>query len=632
MTDLTPPTIDLLRLATAGSVDDGKSTLIGRLLHDTKNIFVDQMEAIEASSKRLGETGVNLALLTDGLRAEREQRITIDVAYRYFATPRRTFIIADTPGHLQYTRNMVTGASTADLAIVLVDARKGLLTQSRRHAFIASLLGIPHLIVAINKMDLVDWDETTYRGIVAGFQAFAEKLTITDISFVPVSALMGDNVVEPSTRMPWYQGGPLLHLLETVTPTGRRNQIDFRFPVQTVIRPSQDFRGYAGQVASGAVKPGDAVVALPSGLRTTVTEVVTFDGPLDEAAAGDSVVLTLADEIDLTRGDMIVRERNRPMVGERLDAYLCWMDETALRVGAPYLVRHTTREVSGVVQKVEYRVDVDTLHRGPAATLGLNEIGRVELVTAQPLCFDSYRVNAATGSFILIDPQTNGTVGAGMIRGAAEPAGPTPGAQRSPNVVWEGWNIPRPERERAQGHAALVVWFTGPSGAGKTTIARAVERQLFAEGYRTILLDGDQLRHGLNGDLGFSPSDRSENIRRAGEVAALCVEAGLIVLCAFVSPYAQDRERVRAMVPAGRFVEVYVHASEATLRARDPKGLYAREAAGEVRGLSGVSAPYEAPSHAELTIDTGVASVEGTVQRVFEQLRRRLDALLLAAR
>ena len=615
--------MDLLRLATAGSVDDGKSTLIGRLLYDTKSIFEDQLEQIEGASKRLGEEGVNLALLTDGLRAEREQKITIDVAYRYFATPRRKFIIADTPGHLQYTRNMVTGASTADLAIVLVDARKGVLTQSRRHSFIASLLGIQHVVVAVNKMDLVDWSEEVFRAIVADFQSFANKLTISDITFVPMSALLGDNVVDSSTRMPWYQGGPLLHHLESVTVGARRNRIDFRFPVQSVVRPNQNFRGYAGTVASGSIRPGDEVVVLPSGIETRLKGIETFDGPMDETEAGDAVVLTLETEIDISRGDMIVRKKNVPTVADRIDAYLCWMNEDAMQVGASYVLMHTSREVQCFIERVEYRVDIDTLHRGPAESLGLNEIGRVEIVTARPLFLDSYRVNTATGSFVLIDPHTNVTVGAGMIRGEVKrvPTGGGEAQKVSPDVTWEPWNIPRAERETRQGHPAHVLWFTGLSGSGKSTIARGVERRLWDEGYRTVLLDGDQLRHGLNGDLGFSPADRAENIRRAGEVARLFFEAGTVVICSFVSPYARDRDAVRALFPAGAFTEVFVSAPLEVLRARDVKGLYEREAGGGAIGLSGVSTPYEAPAQAELKLDTATLSVKDAVAAVLARVR-----------
>ncbi len=615
--------MDLLRIATAGSVDDGKSTLIGRLLYDTKSIFEDQMEQIEGASRRLGEVGVNLALLTDGLRAEREQKITIDVAYRYFATPRRKFILADTPGHVQYTRNMVTGASTADVAIVLLDARKGVLTQSRRHSFIASLLGIPHIVVAVNKMDLVDWSEDVFRTIVADYTAFASKLTVADITFVPMSALEGDNVVTSSTRMPWYQGGPLLHMLESISPGRRRNTIDARFPVQYVVRPNQSFRGYAGTLASGSLRVGDEVLSLPSGVSSNIKSIETFDGTRDEALAGDAVVLTLTSEIDVSRGDMIVRRKNVPTVSDKFDAYICWMNEAPLEVGRSYVLLHTSREVQAFVERIEYKVDIDTLHREPADTLGVNEIGRVELVTAKPLSFDSYRVNSATGSFVLIDAATNVTVGAGMIRGETNPLEQDERPKASPNVTWDGWNITRAEREQAQGHAAGVVWLTGLSGAGKSTIAREVERRLFAEGYRTMLLDGDQLRHGLNGDLGFSPADRAENVRRVGAVAQLFYEAGHIVLCTFVSPFRRDRDAVRALFPEGRFAEVHVDAPLDVLTSRDVKGLYRKQAAGSDVGLSGVSTPYEAPAKAELTLDTAALSVEDAVAQVLAMVRER---------
>jgi bifunctional enzyme CysN/CysC len=626
--------MDLLRIATAGSVDDGKSTLIGRLLYDTKSIFEDQLEQIEAASRRLGESGVNLALLTDGLRAEREQKITIDVAYRYFATPRRKFIMADTPGHVQYTRNMVTGASTADVAIILVDARKGVLTQSRRHSFIASLLGIPHIVVAINKMDLVDWSEEVYRTIVDEYTGFASRLTVNDIRFVPMSALEGDNVVVGSTRMPWYQGGPLLNLLENFTAGRRQNTIDLSFPVQYVIRPNQQFRGYAGTVASGALRVGDEIVALPSGVGATVTRIDTYDGTRDEALAGDAVVVSLDTEIDVSRGDMLVRRKNRPTVTDRFDAYLCWMHDDALQVGRSYVLLHGAREVPAFVERIEYRVDIDTLHRKPASALALNEIGRVELVTARSLCFDSYRVNSATGSFVLVDPATNATVGAGMIRAATAPRDATSrdAASRdttsrtvaSPNVTWQDWNIPRAEREQRQGHDALVVWLTGPSGAGKSTITCAVERALYDEGYRTMLLDGDQLRHGLNNDLGFSPADRAQNVRRAGEAARLFFEAGHVVLCAFVSPYARDRDAVRAMFPAHRFIEVHVTASAESLQSRDPKGLYARDLATGTVGLSGLSSPYEAPVDPALRLDTDQCTADDAVQQVLALIQTRV--------
>jgi bifunctional enzyme CysN/CysC len=624
------PDTELLRLTTAGSVDDGKSTLIGRLLYETKSLFQDQLEQVEAASRRLGEESLNLALVTDGLRAEREQKITIDVAYRFFATPKRTFIIADTPGHIQYTRNMVTGASTADLAVILVDARKGVLTQSRRHAFITSLLGIPHLLVAVNKMDLVDFDQAVFERIRAEFQEFAARLTVQDIAYVPVSALLGDNVVDRSDRMPWYQGGSLLNHLETVHIGGRQNRIDLRFPVQCVIRPHQDFRGYAGTVASGSLRPGEEVVVLPSGRGTRVRSVRTADGELDEAAPGDAIVVTVEDELDISRGDMIVPRKNLPMVEDRFDAYLCWMGEEPLVPGRPYHLLHTTRSVQAFVDHVEYRIDVDTLHRDTRdRTLGLNEIGRVEISTSRPILFDSYRVNTATGSFVLVDAHTHVTVAAGMIRGpvrtvrevtGTDTDAPKAPAPISPDVVWEPWNVPRSEREARHGHRAAVVWLTGPSGAGKTTIARELERLLFERGVLTALLEGDQVRHGLCGDLGFSAEDRTENIRRVGEVARLFFEHGHLVICTFVSPYRRDRDRVRSLVPAGRFFEVHVHAPLDTLRQRDPKGLYRREAAGEVAGLPGSTGSYETPEKPELSLDTTATTVHRSAALLLDRL------------
>ncbi|HET8655859.1 MAG TPA: sulfate adenylyltransferase subunit CysN [Longimicrobiaceae bacterium] len=612
--------MDLLRFSTAGSVDDGKSTLIGRLLYDTKSIFADQMEAVERTSRQRGEGYVNLALLTDGLRAEREQNITIDVAYRYFATPKRKFIIADTPGHLQYTRNMVTGASTAELAIVLVDARKGVLTQSKRHGFIASLLRIPHIVVAVNKMDLVDYDEAVYEEIVEEYTRFAEKLDVQDLTFIPISALVGDNVVEKSERMPWYDGSTLLHHLETVNVGANRNLVDFRLPVQYVVRPHQDYRGFAGRIASGTIQPGEEVVVLPSGHGSRVRSIDTADGSLAEAAAGDAVVLTLEDEIDVSRGEMIVRKRNLPTVGNRFDAILCWMNEKPLDPSVPYVLMHTSRQVQAFVTEIVYRIDVDTLHREEAGALGLNDIGRVQILTSQPLFFDAYAQNHTTGSFILVDPHTHVTVAAGMIRGEAKEAAP---AERSvsPDVVWESWNIPREEREARNGHKAAVLWFTGLSGAGKSTIARELEKELFGLGCQTMLLDGDQVRHGLCGDLGFGADDRRENIRRVGEVARLFFEAGNIVLCTFVSPFRADRARARALLPEGRFVEVHVHADLQTVKARDPKGLYEKAERGEILHFTGISSPYEAPEAADLTLDTTAQSVEESVRAIVERLR-----------
>ena len=630
--------MDLLRFTTAGSVDDGKSTLIGRLLYDSKSIFQDQMEAIEEASHARGmdDDGVpNLALLTDGLRAEREQGITIDVAYRYFATPRRKFIIADTPGHVQYTRNMVTGASTADLAVILVDAKRGVQTQSRRHAFIASLLGIPHVVVAVNKMDLVDYSEEVYDAIVDDFTTFAAKLDLPDVGFIPVSALKGDNVVDRSQAMNWYQGSTLLHHLERVNVAGDRNLRDFRFPVQTVIRPDQSFRGFAGTVASGTVRPGEEVMALPAGTRSTVESVTTLDGDLDEGRAGEAVVITLADEIDVSRGDMLVRSGNLPTVATGVEAMMCWMAEEPLQSSRHYLLRHTTREVKAFVDEVVYRVDVDTLHRQDSGSLGLNDIGRVRVTTAAPLFFDPYGANHETGAFILIDPYSNATVAAGMIRGEAQSpdviareaarlersadAASAFTRKVSDNVVWEGLNIDREAREARQDHGAAVLWFTGLSGAGKTTIARQVERRLFEAGVKTMLLDGDQVRHGLNGDLGFSPDDRRENVRRVGEAARLFFESGAVTLCTFVSPYRADRDRVRDLI-GDRFIEVHVDADLGTVRARDPKGIYAKSDAGQVQNLTGVDAPYEAPEAAEVTLDTTTMSVDQAVDAVLEAL------------
>jgi bifunctional enzyme CysN/CysC len=619
--------MDLLRFSTAGSVDDGKSTLIGRLLYDTKSIFEDQLEAIEGASRRRGELHVNLALLTDGLRAEREQNITIDVAYRYFATPRRKFIIADTPGHIQYTRNMVTGASTAELAIVLVDARKGVLTQSKRHGFIASLLRIPHIVVAVNKMDLVNYDPAVFEEISAEYRDFAEKLEIEDLVFIPISALHGDNVVTRSDRMEWYTGTTLLHHLETVNVGADRNLIDFRFPVQYVVRPHQDYRGFAGRVASGTIAPGEPIVVLPAGRQSRVRSIETADGALLEAAAGDSVVVTIEDEIDVSRGDMIVRRMNLPTVSNRLDAMVCWMSPQPLDRSVHYILIHTTRQLKAFVNRVVYQVDVDTLHRQSADTLGLNEIGRIEITTTQPLFFDSYRVNHATGSFILVDPFTNVTVAAGMIRGEMNTAELALRAadqpMASPNVVWQDWNIPRQEREARAGHRAAIVWFTGLSGSGKSTIARALERSLFEAGCSTMLLDGDQLRHGLCADLGFGEEDRRENVRRAGEVARLFYQQGTIVLCTFVSPFEEDRQRARSLVGDDGFLEIFVDCAIEECRRRDTKGLYAKADAGLITNLTGVSSPYVPPTRPDLVVASQHESVTTAVARVTDLLRRR---------
>lgn len=618
--------MDLLRFTTAGSVDDGKSTLIGRLFYDSKSIFEDQMEAIEKSSKSSGEEDVNLALLTDGLKAEREQKITIDVAYRYFATPKRKFIIADTPGHTQYTRNMVTGASTADLAVILVDASKGLLTQSRRHAFISSLLRIPHLVVAVNKMDLVEYDEKVFDEIVSEFRDFARKLNITDVTYIPISALKGDNVVDKSENTDWYKGSTLLHHLETVKVDADENIIDFRLPVQYVIRPNQNFRGFSGRISSGHIRPGDEITVLPSGLSSKVKEIVTKDENLEIAYPGDSVTLTIEDEIDISRGDMIVRKNNVPTVRNDFEAYVCWMDEKPMDLNKQYILQHTTRTTQMYAEELVYRMNVDSLNQEEADELKLNEIGRVKLKTSQPIFFDAYQINKRTGSFIIIDPASNITVGAGMMRaGSTVSKDPKSDSKRSsfvsPNVVWEPWNISREEREKRNGHKANVLWFTGISGAGKSTIAKELERRLWDEGKQTVLLDGDQVRHGLNGDLGFSPADRTENIRRVGHTARLFFEHGNIVICTFVSPYQKDRKALKELFPEGKFQEIHITCDPKTAQERDPKGLYAKAIKGEIKGLTGFDADHEAPEDPALSIDTDSLSVEEAVDEIIKLIK-----------
>jgi bifunctional enzyme CysN/CysC len=580
----------MLRLATAGSVDDGKSTLIGRLLHDSKAIFADQLAAVERTSRERGEDEPNLALLTDGLRAEREQGITIDVAYRYLVTPKRKIIIADTPGHVQYTRNMVTGASTADLALILVDARKGIVEQSRRHAFIASLLGVSHLVLCVNKMDLVDWSAERFAEIREEFRRFAMKLNVADLAFVPVSALHGDNVVQPSANMPWYEGTSLLHHLEEVHVASDRNLIDARLPVQYVIR-AQGFRGYAGTVAGGVLKPGDEVVVLPGGFPSRVRSVWGPGGaPVDEAFPPQAVTVCLDDELDVARGDLICRPHNRPHVGQEIDAMVCWLTErSTLTPGARYTLRHTTRSVRAQVRELAYRIDVNTLHRDEAAdSLSLNEIGRVRLRTQTPLLFDSYRRNRSTGSFILVDDATNNTVAAGMI---TEP---------SASVVWHPAAVSRSDRATR----GMTVWLTGLSASGKSTIAAELERRLVVAGRPAYRLDGDNLRHGLNAGLGFSPQDRAENVRRVGEVAQLFADAGLVAIVSLISPYRADRDLVRARHAAAGldFVEVFVDTPVDVCEARDPKGMYARARAGEITGFTGVDDPYEVPVEPALVL------------------------------
>jgi bifunctional enzyme CysN/CysC len=611
-----PP--ELLRVATAGSVDDGKSTLIGRLLHDSKAILEDQLEAVQRTSIERGDGRLDLALLTDGLRAEREQGITIDVAYRFFATARRSFILADTPGHVRYTRNMVTGASTADLALVLIDARQGLLEQSRRHAFIASLLRVPHVVAVVNKMDLVDFDEQTFRRISDDFRAFARRMGADDVDAIPVSALRGDNVVERSEALDWYDGPPLLRYLEEVdVAADRAEHAHPRLPVQYVVRPHDDahhdYRGYAGRVAGGTLRVGQDVVVLPSGARSRIVGIDTFDGPLDEAAPALSVTVRLADDLDVSRGQVIADPGAPPAVARELLADVCWMDENALRVGGRYLVKAATRMTRATVAGLEHVIDVDTLERHAGAeTLGLNDIGRLRLRTAEPLAVDTYAENRTTGAFILVDETTNGTVAAGMVVEAVNTdAAATP---VSPNVVRHVGSLTREERWAALGRRGGTVWLTGLPSSGKSTIASALEALLIGRGRPAYVLDGDTLRHGLTGDLGFSAEARAESVRRAGEAALLVADAGTLSIVSLVSPAAAARDAVRRRhedesLP---FLEIHVDTPVQECERRDPKGLYAKARAGEITGFTGVDDPYEAPSAPDLRLD-GTAPVEDAV-------------------
>lgn len=617
----------LLRIATAGSVDDGKSTLIGRLLYDSKAVMEDQLAAVERTSKERGNDYTDLALVTDGLRAEREQGITIDVAYRYFATAKRKFIIADTPGHIQYTRNMVTGTSTAQLAIVLVDARHGLLEQSRRHAFLASLLGIRHVVLAVNKMDLIDWDRERFETIRDEFHEFAARLDIQDVTTIPLSALAGDNVVTKSDKTPWYDGPALLSHLEDVYIAGDRNLVDVRFPVQYVIRPQThehaDHRSYAGTIASGVMRPGDEVVVLPAGKTSTITAIDGPTGPLDEAFAPMAVSVSLADDIDISRGDLLARVHNQPHTTAEFDATVCWMaDDSALEPGRDYIIKHTTRTTRARVQALDYRLDVNTLHRDKSATaLKLNELGRVTLRTQAPLLLDEYSRNAVTGSFILIDPDTNGTVAAGMVRDT------TPASARaaSPNAVRHE-NLVTAEDRLSKGS---TVWFTGLSGSGKSSVAMLVERKLLELGRPAYVLDGDNLRHGLNADLGFSMADRAENLRRLAHIATLLADSGQIVLVPAISPLAEHRELARAVhTDQGfDFFEVFMDTPLADCEARDPKGLYAKARAGEITHFTGIDSPYQRPKSPDLQLTPG--DLEAQAQRVVDMLltgHRRVGA------
>ncbi|MEV3902031.1 sulfate adenylyltransferase subunit CysN [Mycobacterium sp. NPDC050551] len=590
----------LLRLATAGSVDDGKSTLIGRLLYDSKAVMEDQLAAVERTSKERGNDYTDLALVTDGLRAEREQGITIDVAYRYFATPKRKFIIADTPGHTQYTRNMVTGTSTAQLAIVLVDARHGLLEQSRRHAFLASLLGIQHIVLAVNKMDLIGWDREQFEKIRDDFHDFAARLDIHDVTTIPLSALLGDNVVTKSDATPWYDGPALLSHLEEVYIAGDRNLIDVRFPVQYVIRPQthehQDHRSYAGTVASGVMRTGDDVVVLPSGKTSHITAIEGPGGPVDEAFPPMAVSVSLADEIDISRGDLIARPNNQPRVARDFDATVCWMaDEESLEPGREYLIKQTTRTTRVKVAALDYRLDVNTLHRDKSATaLKLNELGRISLRSQVPLLLDEYSRNAATGSFILIDPNTNGTVAAGMVLRDNRNDVASPNTVRHESLVSTQDRLTR----------GRTVWFTGLSGAGKSSVAMLVEQKLLEKGVPAYVLDGDNLRHGLNADLGFSMADRAENLRRLSHVATLLADSGQIVLVPAISPLEEHRELARRVhTEAGTdFFEVFCDTPLEDCERRDPKGLYKKARAGEITHFTGIDSPYQRPKNPDLRL------------------------------
>ena len=603
----------LLRFITCGSVDDGKSTLIGRLLYDSRAIFADQLSALEADSKRVGTQGQNIdfALLVDGLAAEREQGITIDVAYRFFATEKRKFIVADTPGHEQYTRNMVTGASTADAAVILIDARKGVLTQTRRHSFLVHLLRLRHVVLAVNKMDLVGYDQSVFDTIVADYRAFATAIGITDFTAIPISGFVGDNIASRSEATPWYAGPTLIEHLETIdVETDVAQARAFRLPVQWVNRPDLDFRGFSGLIASGRVKPGDAVRILPAGRTSSIARIVTMDGDLPEAVAGQSVTLTLTDEVDCSRGDVIATADNPPQVADQFQATIVWMAETPLLPGRSYWLKLGTQTVAATVQAPRHAIDVNTLAELSVKTLALNDIGVAEVYTDRDLVFEPFSEGADLGGFILIDRATNATVAAGMLHFAL---------RRAQNVHWQAIDITRAAHAAQKGQTPRLLWFTGLSGSGKSTIANLVEKKLYALGRHSFLLDGDNVRHGLNKDLGFTDADRVENIRRIGEVAKLMTDAGLIVLTAFISPFRAEREMVRAMLPE-EFVEIFVDTPLAEAEARDVKGLYAKARAGKIANFTGISSAYEAPERPDIRIDTLRESPEAAAERIVEHI------------
>ncbi len=604
---------DLLRFITCGSVDDGKSTLIGRLLYESKMLFEDQLSALEADSKKLGTQGGHLdfALLVDGLAAEREQGITIDVAYRAFTTARRKFIVADTPGHEQYTRNMATGASTAELAIILIDARKGVLTQTRRHSFICTLLGIRHLVVCVNKMDLVGYSRATFEAIESDYRTFAAGLGAANVTCIPASALVGDNIIERSARMPWYQGPTLMAHLETA-PIGRDQSAEpFRMPVQWVSRPDQNFRGFAGTIAGGTVKPGDALKVLPSGRQSTVTRIVTADGDLASAVADEAVTIALADEIDVSRGDVLCAAIAPAEVSDQFEVEVLWMGDEAMLPGRPYLIKAGTKTLPGTLDKLKYKVNVNTMEQAAATTLVLNEIGVCNLELDGPIAFAPYAENRALGSFIIIDRFTNTTVGMGLVHFAL---------RRAANIQWQSMDVHKAARAAHLRQQPTVLWFTGLSGAGKSTIANMVEKKLHAKGHLTYLLDGDNVRHGLNRDLGFTDADRVENIRRIAEVSKLMVDAGLIVLVSFISPFRAERLLARERVDEGEFVEIFVDTPLADAEKRDVKGLYAKARKGEIKNFTGISSPYEPPEDPEIRIDTASVGAEAAADLVIRHL------------
>jgi bifunctional enzyme CysN/CysC len=626
-------TKDLLRLLTCGSVDDGKSTLIGRLLYDSHMIYEDQLEKVAKDSKIFGTTddGFDPALLTDGLKAEREQGITIDVAYRYFSTDKRKFIIADCPGHEQYTRNMATGASNCNLAVILIDARYGVISQTRRHSFICSLLGIRHVVVAVNKMDLVDWSEERYEQIMRDYNSFVSRLNFSDIHFIPMSALRGDNVVEHSDRLAWYDGPTFLHHLESVNISTDRNLIDMRLPVQYVLRPNLDFRGFSGTLASGVMRVGDEVASLPSRRESRVKAIYGPDGELTEAFSPMAITVTLEDEIDVSRGNMLVPVKNMPHVGNEFEAMVVWMHEDPARSGKRYLVKHSCSMVPGVMSAIRYKVDVNTMKRDKsdkekgqdAESLELNEIGRCHITLHRPIAFDPYDRNRATGSFIIVDRESNVTIGAGMI---VDRIVSKPRHKRAPvsqNIVKSDSLVSADERHSLLGQSGVTIWMTGLSASGKSTIARELEKELMAQGHLCYILDGDNVRHGLNRDLGFSMDDRKENIRRVAEVATLMNAAGVIVITSFISPYRLDRQSARDVIGDESFIEVFVDTPIEVCEQRDPKGLYRKARSGEIQQFTGISDAYEAPRNPEITLPTQELAPDQAVKRIVSDLKSR---------